>query len=384
MFILHIFSLFISLSLLIISLPLSAITETIKANVTILGKTVIGKHLHTKQGIHAQGNLKVGKNAVINGVFSANDAVITDLEVLNCMDGLCVNNLSVVDIIISGSAIGITGLVGATGATGATGLTGAMGPIGVTGNTGAIGITGPTGLTGITGNTGETGAIGDTGPMGETGAIGTTGSIGATGAVGVTGAIGSTGAVGATGAIGVTGSIGATGATGLTGPTGAMGDTGATGAVTNDFVSYYTANVLAPIDIVPGQTTISFDTENTAGGSNITVSGSAVTILANGTYLFSVSGIVSGPISEMGGGLLAYTIGLEKEEEDELPFIQVQPFPSAEYELHSAESMSRLTFNALQLVTVINAPTVVNVLLNNNSGNDILLVNPVLNVVQLD
>jgi hypothetical protein len=417
-------------------LAVRRLTETIKTNVTILGKMVVGKHLHAKQGIHAQGNLKIGKNAVVDGVFSANDAVITNLEVVNCMDALCVNNFSVVDIVISGSVIGITGLTGPTGAmgatgntgnTGANGSTGAVGEIGAVGNTGAMGATGTAGSPGANGSTGavgQTGAVGNTGAMGSTGTVGNTGTNGSTGAIGGTGAVGntgamgaagtvgntgangSTGAVGATGAVGntgalgvtgnsgntgangSTGAIGQTGAVGFTGATGATGSVGATGVANNAFVSYYTANVLSPITIGSGQISISFSSANIINGSNIVVSDDFITVFTNGTYLLGVSGIVQGPISEMGGGLLAYKVGLEEENIETSLSFEVEPFPLATYEVNSAEgegaNMSVASFNALQLVRVNNAPIVFRVLLNNISDNDIEFFNPVLNVVQLD
>jgi hypothetical protein len=72
-------------------------TETINANLNVLGKSVFAKHMKTKQGIHLLGKLKVGKrarfkkNVTVNGTLSVND-----LEVNNCIDDLCVNDLSVV------------------------------------------------------------------------------------------------------------------------------------------------------------------------------------------------------------------------------------------------------------------------------------------------
>src|SRR3990172_520313 len=62
-------------------------TETIHANLYVTGKTTLKKHLHTKQGIHA--HVKIKKSLSV-----------TDLAVANCIDNLCVNNLSVADAII--------------------------------------------------------------------------------------------------------------------------------------------------------------------------------------------------------------------------------------------------------------------------------------------
>jgi hypothetical protein len=455
--------LFISSLLSIVSFQLSAKVQgvnVVAANLTVLGKTILKKHVHTKQGIHVQGKLKVGKVArfnnkvFVNGTLSANNGAI--------------NNLSVVDIVISGSVQGITGIQGSTGATGATGVTGASGTdgatgttgaIGSTGSTGAIGISGAIGITGATGSTGNTGAIGATGITGATGATGSTGSTGTTGATGITGAIGSTGNTGATGATGITGvtgatgstgstgttgatgitgttgftgSTGATGATGITGATGATGSTGSTGAtgvtgstgntgatgatgitgatgatgstgstgatgatgitgatgvITDNYVSYYTANSGSPLLIAPGQTVISFNSQNTSNGSNIIASGSTITVLANGTYLLGVSGIVENFAREGIVENLFFTVGLREEEEGEHPFTEVQPFPLAEYGSQSSNEggfVLTATFNILQMVRVNNAPVVFNVLLNNSSGSNVLMINPTLNVVQLD
>ena len=395
---------FLSLSILLslcTSLSLSASNKVITGNLTVLGKTVLKKHLHTKQGMNAQGKLKVGKtarfkkNVITKGTLSANDAVITTLEILSCMDDLCVNNLSVVDIVISGSVIGITGVQGPTGATGATGTTGATGSTGAAGAAGAIGNTGATGSTGVGGAIGATGAAGVTGNTGSTGITGATGTTGATGATGATGITGATGATGFTGATGATGITGITGATGPTGATGTTGSTGATGSISTNLISYYSANLSSPVHINPGQTTISFDTQNVRSSSNIFVSGSTITFFGNGTFLISVSGISESFVGESPEslGILGYTIGLEEEEGREgSPFVQIQPFPLAEYELRApgtglGGSEITSTFNVLQMITISNAnfdPVNVSVLLNNISGTTMSLANPVLNIIQLD
>jgi hypothetical protein len=162
-------------------------TWVINKNIDVLGKGTFHKHVHTKQGIHAHGKLKIGKtarfkkNVKIRGTLSANDAVIQNLKVVNCIKNACIKNLSVVDLVISGTVTGITGGIGSTGATGATGNTGATGA----GTTGATGATGPQGATGPGGGaTGSTGATGNTGATGQTGITGATGSTGATGATG--------------------------------------------------------------------------------------------------------------------------------------------------------------------------------------------------------
>lgn len=282
-------------------------------------------------------------------------------------------------------ATGATGPKGATGPTGITGVTGPTGPTGATGSTGGTGATGATGSAGVTGATGPTGASGEPGAVGPAGSTGPTGVTGATGNTGPTGAMGSTGSTGATGA---TGNTGPTGATGARGATGSTGPTGPTGAITGNAASYYTANSESLITINPGATTVSFATENTRLGSNIIVNGSTITVLANGTYLLSVSGVVQEPTREsFWGNNLAFTIGLREEEEGEHPFSDVQPSPLAQYGLNASEEGGYLlteTFNVLQMVRVNNAPVVFNVLLNNISSVEVYLFNPVLNIVQLD
>jgi len=254
-------------------------------------------------------------------------------------------------------------------------LRGPRGYHGHRGHRGHTGETGATGAAGITGNTGMTGATGATGSTGATGISGS-GNTGATGSTGSTGNTGAAGAAGSTGSTGITGTTGSTGATGLTGAT---GNTGATGAINNDFSSYFSTGFIIAD---PGQTHISFNTENTSNGSNISVSGSNITISINGTYLISASGIVEYQV----GGLatLVYSVGLL--ETSETTF-EVQPFPLAEYETYQPTDLGEAlisTFNVLQMITVNNAPIIINVALNNSSGSAISVINPVINVIQLD
>src|SRR3990172_4328767 len=54
-----------------------------------------------KQGIHAHGKLKIGKRAKFKSNVKIKKSLsVTDLAVANCIDNLCVNNLSVADAII--------------------------------------------------------------------------------------------------------------------------------------------------------------------------------------------------------------------------------------------------------------------------------------------
>ena len=286
---------------------------------------------------------------------------------------------------------GSTGLSGVTGATGQTGSTGATGALGFTGQTGATGLTGSTGQTGFTGNTGATGQTGSTGPTGITGFKGQTGSTGFTGNTGATGpsVTGFTGATGLSGTTGATGKTGTTGATGKTGATGSAGATGATGPTGSSSISnlssYY--NPAGASSIQSGETiSIDYDTLNTNLGSNITVSGNNITISANGTYLFCIEGVVQQATMETSTNALTFSVALQEVPNTGVPF-NVAPWPLAQYSIISPNEGGNVVmqaFNALQMVKVTNAPVVFNTQLGNSSGNYIDLLNPILNVIQLD
>lgn len=157
------------------------LTVVIDNNISVHGKATFKKHVRTEQGVHVSGTFHSGKEAQFDSDVNIDGTLsVTDLAVNHCINNLCANNFSVVDLVISGSVTGIT--TGATGATGATGRTGATGPCctGATGATGRTGATGPTGATGATG----VGVTGATGPTGATGAAGAAGATGATGATG--------------------------------------------------------------------------------------------------------------------------------------------------------------------------------------------------------
>lgn len=280
----------------------------------------------------------------------------------------------------------VSGSTGATGATGPEGINGTTGATGASGG-GPTGTTGATGQAGITGTTGATGATGIAGTTGATGITGGTGLTGATGATGINGLVGINGSTGITGSSGSTGVTGITGATGITGSTGFNGVTGATGSISNNFASYYTPSASSPTPIGPGITTLDFSTQNTRKGFNVIVSGSTINVLTNGTYLLSVSGITQEFIGEGEIGNLSFAIGLREEEEGEHPFFNVQPYPLAQHESYSSNlggAFLTATFNTFQMVRVNNAPVVFNVLIENNSGTNIDVFNPVINVVQLD
>ena len=127
-------------------------------------------------------------------------------------------------------------------------------------------------IRGPMGPTGPAGPRGPIGPQGATGPAGPQGPVGATGATGPQGPIGLTGATGATGATGPQGPQGATGATGATGPQGPAG-TG-DGLYASVSTGTVTTNTIIPL------------TQNTATtGTTMSVSGNAINIPEQGTYL---------------------------------------------------------------------------------------------------
>lgn len=143
------------------------------------------------------------------------------------------------------------------------------GPMGPTGPAGPRGPIGPQGATGPAGPQGPTGATGATGPQGPIGLTGATGATGATGPQGPQGPIGLTGATGATGPQGPQGETGATGATGPQGPAG-TGD----GLYASVSTGTVTTNTIIPL------------TQNAATtGTTMSVSGNAINIPEQGTYL---------------------------------------------------------------------------------------------------
>lgn len=234
------------------------------------------------------------------------------------------------------------------------------------GATGPQGTTGPTGIQGATG-AGATGAIG---PQGATGPIGATGTTGSQGISGVKGSTGATGAKGATGSAG-----GATGATGPTGPAGA--------GITSVSSYYSTAQTSVGVSQL-----ISFDTQGVQLGTAITVSGSTITVSANGTYLFSVSGIVQQYILEASTTNLNFTVGMQEELSGQ-SFTTIQPSPLASYDLWAGPEVNgggNLTesMSISKMVSVSNAPVVFNVVIGNSSTTEVILINPTLNVAKLD
>lgn len=168
--------------------------------------------------------------------------------------------------------------------------------------------------------------------------------------------------------------------------------TGPPGSVSPNIASYYTQNYATDGSgqtIGGGLNTVNFDTQNVQLGANITVSGTTITILANGTYLFSMSAIIQDYTTESGFGFgdpYSFTVGM-REEAGETPWTNVQPYPMAEYYTQIANGGGwRLaqSVSVSQMVTVNNAPVFFNVLLDNSSSNLAWIANQTINVVQLD
>jgi hypothetical protein len=94
-------------------------------NLKVLGKTLLKRHLHTKQGAHIEGKLEVDKKAlfknrvIIKKLLSAamasiGNLTVQTLTVINCVNHLCVNNLVALDTLSAGDtaleSLAITGV----------------------------------------------------------------------------------------------------------------------------------------------------------------------------------------------------------------------------------------------------------------------------------
>lgn len=269
------------------------------------------------------------------------------------------------------------------GPRGVPGQTGPQGPRGHRGKKGHKGDTGDQGPAGQAGTPGTPGEQGIPGTPGEAGAPGTPGEAGPAGTPGEQGIPGTPGEQGPAG---TPGAAGTPGTPGTPGEQGEQGPPGENGSITQNAVSYYTQSG-QPALINPGQSTISFASQNTRLGNNITVSGSTITVLTNGTYLISVSGIVQEFIGEAQPGILDFTIGLQEEHEGEYPWIDVQPTALTAYSAKSADEggyYMTAPFSVLQMVRVNDAPQVFNVRFNNGSGTSVDLYSPILNMMQID
>jgi hypothetical protein len=174
------------------------------------------------------------------------------------------------------------------------------------------------------------------------------------------------------------------------------GPTGPSGSVSKSSASYYTANYSqggGSQSLGGGQSVLNFDTQNVLRGSSIVVSGGSVTISENGTYLFSISGIVQHYTFEtnvVGGTNIAFSVGMQEiEPQSELPsWSVVQPWPLTDHFSQAVETGGIVyaeTISVSKMVSVNNAPVIFQVLLdNNNTNGSSMIANQSVNVVQLD
>jgi hypothetical protein len=174
---------------------------------------------------------------------------------------------------------------------------------------------------------------------------------------------------------------------------GGQGPQGPAGTLTSNAASYFTANFTPPNPtqrISSGLNVINFDTQNLLLGSNITVSGTNISISANGTYLFCISGIVQEYTYEtntVGDQVLSFSLGL-REEASGHSWTNVQPYPLAEHYSQIALGGGTnygQTVSVSQMIKVSRAPVVFNVLLDNSNTNaPSYISNQTINVIQLD
>ncbi len=220
------------------------------------------------------------------------------------------------------------------------------------------------------------------------------GSTGATGATGPQGLQGLTGATGATGAQGTKGVAGAKGDAGAAGSAGTQGAPGANGSLSSNYASYYkaAATVNSPEMLPDGaHWIISFPDEIASHGSNITVTGSIITLSAPGTYLITTSGSTQMAAMETFWGELRFNITMRQSVQGG-PYADLAPSPLGDYDMPTPDDQDNIstlkqTFSLSRLVTVTDAPTNVIVVLNDDSyGNfgNIYLYDQLVNVVQVD
>ncbi|HSX06801.1 MAG TPA: hypothetical protein VLG92_03710 [Candidatus Saccharimonadia bacterium] len=195
-----------------------------------------------------------------------------------------------------------------------------------------------------------------------------------------------------TSAVAASGGHGPTGPQGPAGPQGPQGQTGAQGPAgtrSSNSVSAYSAGVNTLTNLVSGQPTITFDSQNARLGTNVTLenlNGSAIGIWENGTYLVNVTGYVQKPISSQYENFSFY-IGLMEEKNYEGAIQNVHPFPLMEYEMEISETNSftlSTPINITQMIHVTDSPQMIRVAINYNASDGTQIINPTINCVQLD
>jgi len=240
----------------------------------------------------------------------------------------------------------------------------------------------------VDGKTGSTGITGTAGLDGTDGQRGIDGTNGAQGSAGTNGATGPTGAAGLNGIgmIGATGANGAAGAQGVAGTNGAAGSQGAAGTMSANFASYYSST---PVNIPSSSNWIlEFPTQTARKGTDITVTGSNISISRAGTYLITASGIVQHTVYEGETGSLNFNITLQQRINGGSS-TNIAPSPLASYANTILDSMNLLsqTFTISQIVTVTTATTDFAVVLNNYSSGGsgtVYAYDHMVNIVRLD
>lgn len=178
----------------------------------------------------------------------------------------------------------------------------------------------------------------------------------------------------------------------LTGPTGAAGPTGPAGSVSQNVAANYTHNFdgNSPTQTIGnGQTALNFNTQDVLLGSNIAINGATITIQQNGTYLFSISGIVQQYTFEGTPTTIAFQLGLREEEQGEHPWSYVTPYPLVEHYSQAVETGGIVygqSASISKMIRVTNAPMVFNVILDNRNsgGSPSYISNQTISVVQMD
>ena len=247
------------------------------------------------------------------------------------------------------------------------------------GNTGSTGLTGPSGLNGTDGQRGLDGANGAQGLAGTNGAAGPAGANGLDG-------IGMVGATGANGIAGIQGIAGTNGAAGSQGAAGAQGPAGVAGTMSANFASYYSPT---PVNVPSSSNWIlEFPTQAASKGTDITVTGSNISIARPGTYLITASGIVQHTIYEGETGSLHFNMTLQQRiNGGAVTYVAPSPLASYASTILDSSSLSSQTFTISRLVTVTTATTDFALVLNNYSyggSGTVYVYDHLINIVRVD
>jgi hypothetical protein len=155
----------------------------------------------------------------------------------------------------------------------------------------------------------------------------------------------------------------------------------AASSYTKNYVQYSVGQ-----SISNGETALSFATQNATLGSHVVISGNTISISANGTYLFSVSGIMQEYTYEDTFMDLSYTLGLRQETPGQA-WSDVQPYPlldnTSQFKTDGGTVIAE-TMSVSQMVKVTNAPLNFNIILGLSANGNTWLSNQNISVIQLD